>query len=83
MSDLAMPALDDVDLPTEGCWVAFRVGREVYVLRGDHGQAWTLLSVRGTAIGTFRVVRNKYRTVEGAPVGRADADWREVVRALC
>jgi hypothetical protein len=83
MSDLAMPALDDVDLPAQGCWVAFRSGRDVYVLRGDQGLSWTVLSVRGTALGAFRCVRQKYRPVDGPAVGKADADWREVVRALC
>jgi hypothetical protein len=85
VSDLVMPPLDDVELPTEGCWVAFRAGRAVYVLRGDAGSAWTLLSVRGTTVGTFRFARAKYRTVGGTATapGRSDVDWREVVRALC
>ncbi len=78
-----MPPLDDVDLPTEGCWVAFRSRRDVFVLRGDRGAGWTLLSLRGTAVGAFRCVRKKYRVVDGPAAGTADADWRVVVRALC
>jgi hypothetical protein len=83
VSDLAVPSLDDVDLPTQGCWVAFRSGRDVFVLREDRGAGWTLLSLRGTPIGSFHSARNKFRVVQGPAVGRADADWREVVRALC
>jgi hypothetical protein len=53
------------------------------VLRGDRGAGWTLLSLRGTAVGAFRCVRKKYRVVDGPAAGTADADWRVVVRALC
>jgi hypothetical protein len=83
MFDLAMPALDHVDLPAEGRWVAFQCGPDVYVLRGDGGECWTVLSLRGTAVGAFRCVRRRYRAVEGPGLGRADTDWRQVVRALC
>ena len=82
MSDVAVPVLDDVELPTPGHWVAFRSGGDVYVLRGDAAQEWTLLSVRGTTVGGFRWSRNRYRLVDGPAAGRIDADWRQVVRML-
>jgi hypothetical protein len=82
VSEVAIPALDEVELPVEGSWVAFQVEADLYVLRADPDETWTLLSVAGDELGALRRSGRKYVVLaDEAPVP-PNPDWRTVVRAL-
>ncbi|GEO33625.1 hypothetical protein CAE01nite_13500 [Cellulomonas aerilata] len=77
-----MPGLSQVDLPPEGGWVAFRAQPGLYVLRADGEGTWTLLGRAGQTLGTVRRTGAKYRAWRGTALGRAESDWRDVVKIL-
>lgn len=82
MIDVHIPVLDEVDLPPARCWVAFRAERRLYVLRADSDDAWTVLDECGRTRGTIRRAGKGYRAWNDQALGRAENDWRDVVRKL-
>ena len=78
-----MPPLTEVELPPQGCWVAFRADRRLFVLRADPGDSWTVLDEGGKPRGTLRRSGRGFRAWGDQALGRVESDWRDVVRRLC